>query len=250
MNFSIDQFQKEGYCTNITLLGKSESINFLEDFNNFITKNNYENKKIKRELHNRHFDNDFIWNIATNKKLLDVVEEIIGPNILLIGSRFVCKWENQRNFSPWHQDSKYQKLYPSKQVTVWYAVDNSNEENGCLYVIPRTHKQGYFEHYKEENSRAQVFNGIKVTEKQIQESVPLILNKGTYGIFHGDIIHGSPENNSSHRRCGLVLRYIPTSVKPEVEGMWPAILVRGENKEKNFPNLTIEEGANFKYITK
>ncbi|MGM7693032.1 phytanoyl-CoA dioxygenase family protein [Staphylococcus saprophyticus] len=250
MNNLTKEFENKGYVNKIKLFDKAEAEEFKNHFNSFIKSENLENQKIKREFHNRHFDLDFIWNIATDKRILDTVQKLIGENIMLIGTRLVCKWPYMNNYSPWHQDSKYQKLNPSKQITVWYAVDDSKIDNGCLYVLPNSHENGFYKHSVDKGEKAQVSNKICLSEDELKQTIPLELNSGEFGVFHGDIVHGSPENSSPKRRCGLVLRYIPTYVQPEINGMWPALLVRGQNIEQNFPELTREEGKNFKYLTK
>lgn len=246
----LEEYQQKGFLPCIPVLDTKNITNFRAHFDNMVERDGLLHKSIKRELHNRHFDQDFIWDVATNSTVLDVVESLIGENIMLIGSRLVCKWPGGDHYVPWHQDSRYQELTPSAQVTVWIAIDDCDVDNGCLYVIPGSNNIGFAEHKKVEGENVLVFNEMELSRDQEESAIPLLLKKGEMAVFHGDVIHGSPSNKSTRRRCGLVLRYVPTTVKPNIEGMWPAVLVRGTNQEKNFPDLTREEGLNFKYLTK
>ncbi|MCX2829471.1 phytanoyl-CoA dioxygenase family protein [Bacillus pseudomycoides] len=246
----VDQYEKEGYLNKIPVFDKDKATMFRSHFDSMVEIEGLQNKNIKRELHNRHIDQDYVWDVAISSEVLDVVESLIGENIFLIGSRFVCKWPGDDHYVPWHQDSRYQELNPPCQVSVWIAIDDCDIDNGCLYVIPGSNNKGLVEHKKAEGNNVLVFNEVSLKQSDEEAAIPLELKAGEMSVFHGDVIHGSPLNQSTRRRCGLVFRYVPTWVKPNIEGMWPSILVRGTNKEKNFPNITRCDGLNFKYITK
>ena len=91
----------------------------------------------------------FIWQIAKHPKILDGIEQLIGPDILLLATHFFCKYGPQKNeFVAWHQDITYWGLEPPLAITAWYAIDDSNTENGCMRVIPSTHQAGIIAHGK------------------------------------------------------------------------------------------------------
>src|SRR5204862_5551500 len=80
----------------------------------------------------------FEWLLAD--EVLDLVEPILGPDIALFSSHFICKPRGNGKRVPWHEDSAYWKgmLSPMQVVTVWLAIDPSTRENGAMHVIPRT----------------------------------------------------------------------------------------------------------------
>ncbi len=78
--------------------------------------------------------------------LLDVVEQIIGPDIVLWASAIFCKPAATGLEVPWHQDGQYWPIRPRATVTVWMALDDVGVDNGCMRVIPGSHQLGEFSH--------------------------------------------------------------------------------------------------------
>ena len=84
----------------------------------------------------------FEWLFAD--EVLDLVQPILGPDIALWSSHFICKPKGDGRRVPWHEDSAYWKgqLDPMTVCTVWLAIDPSTTANGCMYVIPGSHDKG------------------------------------------------------------------------------------------------------------
>jgi ectoine hydroxylase-related dioxygenase (phytanoyl-CoA dioxygenase family) len=103
-------------------------------------------ERLSDELDTPHFREERLLEFLLSDEVLDLVEPIIGPNILLWSSHFICKDPYKGRATPWHEDSAYWKgrvdRY-SQIVTVWLAIDKSTKENGCLRVIPNTHNNGF-----------------------------------------------------------------------------------------------------------
>lgn len=144
--------------------------------------------------------------------VLDVVEDLIGPDIALFSSHFISKPAGDGKRVPWHEDSAYWKtvLQPMEVVTIWLAIDPSTPENGCMKVIPDSHRHGYSE-YDIIKDRDAVFEG-NIKRGQFDEStaVDCVLDAGEYSLHHAKTIHGSAHNHSSQRRCGYTMRYVST----------------------------------------
>jgi ectoine hydroxylase-related dioxygenase (phytanoyl-CoA dioxygenase family) len=129
-------------------------------------------------------------------------------------------------------------LAPMEVVTVWLAIDPSTVENGCMYVIPGTHRSGKqgFSDYDPVDKAHNVFSTeITPTQRNDKLAKPCILRAGQASLHDGRLIHGSPPNTSSIRRCGYTMRYIPTHVKLSDEAAtWHQIyLARGKDKAGN-----------------
>lgn len=155
----------------------------------------------------------FRWLFAA--EVLDLVEQIIGPDIALWSSHFICKPKGDGRRVPWHEDSAYWKgqLEPMEVVTLWLAIDPSTRENGCMYVVPRTHDNGYST-YEPVDVRNNVFaSEITPAQRRDELAVPCELQPNQASLHNGRLIHGSPPNTSALRRCGYTMRYIPTSVR-------------------------------------
>ncbi|MFD1677348.1 phytanoyl-CoA dioxygenase family protein [Alicyclobacillus fodiniaquatilis] len=174
-------------------------------------------------------DDPFWVRLVSDSRLLDIAEQFVGENIALFASHYISKppYDGQPVF--WHQDGSYWPLEPMEVVTLWLAVDDSLEENGCMRVIPKTHKMDL----QQLRLRTDVANvlGSELDPQLVDEdaAVDLVLKAGGVSVHHPNIVHGSNANHSALRRCGLTIRYIPTSTRIVSDKPWPsAFLLRGE----------------------
>jgi hypothetical protein len=160
-----------------------------------------------------HFVDTKLFEWLFDDEILDLVGDILGPDIDLFSSHFISKPAGGSMRVPWHEDSAYWKgmLEPMEVVTVWLAIDESNEENGCMYVIPRTHDNGYSEYYDVDPNKNVFISEIR--KGQFDEGLkrPLILQPNQASLHHAKIIHGSPSNTSAKRRTGYTMRYVRSS---------------------------------------
>jgi len=173
----------------------------------------------------------FPWmvELASHPKVLDVIEDLIGPNIRLYLSSLWPKGARDGKFVSWHQDSAYYGLEPHEEVTAWVALTPSNRHNGCVRVIPGSHRGADFQHvetYDASNllSRGQTIQGI---DERI--AVDMELRAGQFSVHHEKLVHGSAANDSDDRRIGIAFMYLPTHVRSTL-GRRASILVRGEDK--------------------
>ncbi|MFD0900824.1 phytanoyl-CoA dioxygenase family protein [Actinomadura sediminis] len=173
---------------------------------------------------------DPFWvRLVSDDRLLDVAERFVGPDIALFASAYIAKPPYTGKAVLWHQDGSFWPLEPMRVVTLWLAVDRSTPENGCLRVIPGSHRGGLHEVREREDAEA-VFGVESAREVDESEAVDLVLEPGDVEVHHPNIMHGSNANNSPYRRCGLTIRYIPTSTKITAEpSPFPSALhLRGE----------------------
>lgn len=180
-------------------------------------------------------EDPFWLRLISDDRLLDIAAQFIGPNIALFASHYISKPPYDGQPVLWHQDGSYWPLEPMEVVTLWLAVDDSLPENGCMRVIPGTHRQTL----QEMKPRTEVANVLSsgIDPEFVEESnaIDCVLEAGGVSVHHPNIIHGSNANNSPRRRCGLTIRYIPTTTRILLkgsltpEGRWPsAFLLRGE----------------------
>ncbi len=237
----IQDYQSNGYLAGISISDQDEAETFRHHFDVLEAQEGQE--KCQIGLVDWHLTHAFIWQIAKHPKILDGIEQLIGPDILLLATHFFCKYGPQKNeFVAWHQDITYWGLEPPLAITAWYAIDDSNTENGCMRVIPSTHQAGIMAHGKsdQEGNLLSINQEIAVDGTAENSAVDIVLEAGQISIHHGHLIHGSLPNQSRRRRCGLTLRYIPPYVKQVEENSmrqrWQSILVRGEDQYQNFPS--------------
>ncbi len=195
-----------------------------------------------------HFTDPALFEWLFADEVLDLIEPIIGPDIALFSSHFICKPGTDGKKVPWHEDSYYWKgmIDPMEVVTVWLAIDPSTEENGCMFVKPRTHRaaQKGFSKYESVDEETNVFiTEIVDEDRKLYEEVPCILQPNHASIHDGRLMHGSAANTSGIRRCGYTMRYISSAcVMNEPHREYHQIyLARGKdlgNQPQNFVDPT------------
>lgn len=236
----VQEYGREGFLSGIPLMRHDQIQYYRDCFDALEAREGRDKSQV--ELVDRHFEEPFIWEIATHSGLLDCVEAIIGPNILMLSTHFFCKYGQQEKFVAWHQDLRYWGIDPPVEVAAWYAVDDSDRENGCMRVIPRLHRDNLLLHGKSEQqgNLLSINQEIDISPSEEEKAVDCTLKAGEMSLHDGLLVHGSPPNRSDRRRCGLTVRFIPTQVKPMASGpegtgrRWRPILVRGTDSEQNF----------------
>ena len=156
---------------------------------------------------------DFL-DLAMDAEILDLVEGVLGPDIILWGAHVFCKPAGDGYETPWHQDGHYWPMRPLATCTVWVALEESVIENGCLKVIPRSHAQRVTHAHLREDRDDLTLN-LRTRPGEFDEStaVSLELQPGQMSMHDVFLIHGAQPNRSARRRTGIALRYMPgTSV--------------------------------------
>ncbi|MGR3501242.1 phytanoyl-CoA dioxygenase family protein [Pseudaestuariivita sp.] len=172
-----------------------------------------------------------LWDIANHPRILDLVQDIIGPDILCWASAILSKRPHDPKAVPWHQDASFWSLSPARTVTVWLAIDDADADNSAMQFIPRSHDQGVIA--ETEMGEGSVFHkGIAITDA-MGDPFTNALKAGQVSLHADMLVHGSVANRSDRRRCGLTLRYCPPEVQITDQG-WAkgveAILCRGVDR--------------------
>ena len=150
--------------------------------------------------------------LAQDPQILDVVEQLIGPDIILWGCHVFCKPAGDGHETPWHQDGHYWPIRPLATCTVWVALDASTIENGCLRVIPRSHlARTSHAHLHEDRQDLALQQRLPETAFDAGSAVDLELQPGQMSMHDVYMIHGANANRSTRRRAGVALRYMPGS---------------------------------------
>jgi hypothetical protein len=162
-----------------------------------------------------HFFDPELFTWLLDDAVLDLVEPLIGPDIALYSSHFICKPSGDGKRVPWHEDSMYWKgtLDPMEVCTVWLAIDPSDAGNSAMRVIPGTHlgTGGYSEYDPVPDPQRSVFGTeIKPHLFDARRAVTCELAAGEASLHHAKLMHGSQANTSDRRRCGYTMRYMST----------------------------------------
>ena len=235
-------FEALGYASKISVADRSAVTRYRQSFDEVEEREG--RAKCQKGLFDLHFSVPFVWELASHPVILDCVETLLGPDLLLMGSHFFCKYGPSEAFVAWHQDVTYWGLEPQLAVSAWYAIDDSDAGNGCMQVIPKSHHGGVRQHGKSPDASANLLSinqALPVGDDELGELVNIELAAGEISLHHGLTMHGSRPNHSARRRCGLAMIYLPTHVRAagaNSRGIeWATVLVRGENRQRNFKDL-------------
>ena len=179
----------------------------------------------------------FTWlnELIRHPRILDAVEDIIGPDILCWGSSFFIKEQRNPGYVSWHQDSTYWGLEPPDIITAWVAFTDSTAANGAMRVIPGTHKLDQVPHRDTFAAGNLLSRGQEVmVDVDERKAAMLELAAGEMSLHHVRLIHGSDPNPSDDRRIGFAIRYIPTYVRQVAGSHDSAMLVRGTDTFHHF----------------
>ena len=230
----LKQYEDQGYISPIEVLSIREALEARKEIE--LIEKKLPNEIDKSGRYNVHLISPKLDSIVHNSKILDAVESIIGKNILVCSTTLFIKNPKEQGFVSYHQDAKYIGLEPHNWVTAWVALTDSNENNGCMRMWPKSHLD-----IKDHNEK---FNeGNLLTRGQTVEKVPedkvksIELKAGQMSLHHPRVVHGSGINKSNDRRIGFVIQsYIGTNVKQTL-GKNSVQIARGEDKYRHHETI-------------
>jgi non-heme Fe2+,alpha-ketoglutarate-dependent halogenase len=173
--------------------------------------------------------------LIRHPRILDAIEDVIGPDILVWTSTFFIKEPHSPTFAAWHQDGTYFGLEPKQQVCAWVALTDASAEAGCMEQLSARGAPRQYHH-----AALGLANSINRAGQTIMEAfdqsspVAMALPAGSFSLHHELAVHRSAPNNASHRRVGIGLNYIPTHVRVDSPVRCCAMLVRGEDRYGHF----------------
>ena len=220
-----DEYKQNGFYSPLVLFSLEQAKiyrNYLEEVENKIGPLHYFAKTYTMMR--------WVYEIATNKILLDFVEDLIGENILLYNATFIIKEPMTKTHVSWHQDLTYWGFDDNeKQVSAWIALSNADETSGCMQMIPGSHKKGFFDHKSTNDKNNVLSRGQTVNNVDIDKAILCPLQPGEASFHHGLTLHASKPNNSKDRRIGLNFQYITPDLKQLKSKDDSALCVRGED---------------------
>ncbi len=162
--------------------------------------------------------------------LLDAVEDLIGPDILLYSDVFIVKEPRTTGIFSMHQDRWRWRMEPMTLVNCWLAFTDANPANGSVSMIPRSHLRGELPHALDRTGDNVISYGQTVEDIDSSTAVPVELSAGEMSMHDNSTVHGSGANRTDARRIGYVLRFMPTHVKPLGGPRNAVTLVRGQDR--------------------
>ena len=230
----VEQYRRNGYFCPITVLSPDEA-------------RHYRSKLEAAEQaaggalpgafrHKPHLVYTWAQELIRHPRILDAVEDLIGPDILAWESVFFIKEARTEDYISWHQDITYWGLdQEGDVVTAWVALSPSNPESGCMRVVPGTHRREVVPHADTFGAHNMLSRGQEIAvEVEEARAVDLVLRPGQMSLHHVKIFHGSHQNRADDRRIGFAIRYLPPSVRQGVGPTDSATLVRGADRYGHF----------------
>lgn len=213
LDFDLSAYKRDGYATGLVVREPNEAEELRRAFDTLEAEVGRD--RAMTGILDRHFDVPWLMDLAMDPKIVSLVEAVYGDGAKLLATHAFCKFGPDDRYVAWHQDLTYWGLEPPRALTVWYAIDRSDRENGCMSVIPGTHLAGKREHGKAERAGnlLSINQEVPVNEEEQAGAVDLILESGQASVHDGWLIHGSLPNRSTRRRCGITLRYVPAGVE-------------------------------------
>lgn len=248
----LSRYQEQGYLSPIRVLSDAEVSDYRTQLEAIEAGSAEQAKHLKFKPH---LVFTFLDDLIRHPKILDAVEDVLGPDILCWGTNFFTKEPKTTNYISWHQDLTYWGLEPADIVTAWVALSPATVKSGCMRFVPGTHKMEIVPHndtFADDNmlTRGQEIS-VDVDEN---EAVDIELKPGEMSLHHVKLIHGSNANSSDDRRIGFAIRYIPAYVRQVVGEKDSAVLVRGSDREGNFehevpPKVDMDPAALAQYAS-
>ncbi|MEM7743054.1 MAG: phytanoyl-CoA dioxygenase family protein [Pseudomonadota bacterium] len=172
--------------------------------------------------------------LATHPALLDVVEALIGPDILLYDVEYIIKEPHTESHVSWHQDLTFWGLSDDAQVSLWLALSPATAQSGCMRMIPGSHTQGRVDHRTTDDANNVLLQGQTVEGVAEADAVMCPLAPGEASFHHGWTLHASMPNRSSDRRIGLNAQFLAPHVRQTKHDNDTAMLVRGQDRYGHF----------------
>lgn len=170
------------------------------------------------------------YELATHPDVLDLVQGMLGPDVLVYNTTYIIKEPGTGAHVAWHQDLTYWGLDDDDaQVSMWLALSPATAESGCMTMVPGSHKAGRSEHVEVEGDENILLLGQQIVDVDESAGVHCALNPGEASFHHGWTIHRSTPNLSDDRRIGLNVQYVaPHNLQRSAAHS--ATLVRGEDR--------------------
>ena len=243
----VEQYRRDGYVFPISVMPETEARAIRAKLEAFEAKKGGPLDKSYR--HKSHLLFPFLWDLLHHPRILDAVEDVLGPDLLCWSTSFFTKEAHDPGYVSWHQDATYWGLSSPDVITAWIALSSATLESGAMRMLPGSHGTQHA-HRETWDPKNLLSRGQEVmVDVDGKGAVDILLRPGQASLHHVLMVHGSEPNHSADRRIGFAIRYIPTHVHQTVRGPRDsATLVRGTDRFGHFdpeaaPDADLSERA-------
>jgi non-heme Fe2+,alpha-ketoglutarate-dependent halogenase len=211
----VEEFHARGFVSGIPVFDAPEVAGLNRQFDRLVTLLDPDETAYVIDGWERY--NTWLYELVRLPKILDCVEDVLGPDFYQWGSNFLCKLPHEGIYVPWHQDLHDWPLSSGEVLTVWIAFDDVDQENGCLRMVPGSHLGGGAVHRRTRpaprgGDTALLPFHLDPTQVDEPEAVDVVLRAGEISLHGGQVMHMSEGNRSGRRRCGFTSCYAAASV--------------------------------------
>jgi len=225
------QYESQGYLAGIKVLSEEEIPAFRASFEAHAAR--IRGKLTQQYKHKTHLMLQWADALVHHSRVLDAVEDLLGPDVLCWTSNLFQKKPHNPQFVSWHQDSTYWGLEPDNVLTAWIALTPSTPESGCLKVIPGSQQWEPVVHCDTFDENNQLTRGQSMVGIDETQAEPVVLMPGEMSLHHVKLAHASGLNTADHDRLGFAIRFMSANVRA-VGRQESAMVVRGTDIHGNF----------------
>lgn len=202
-----DRYDRDGIVFPIEVLSREEVTGFRSSLESIV---DHCREGYMKRFDNLHLSFPWAYQLVTHTALLNAVEVILGPDLLVDGSLVFYKPPQDASYVSWHQDSVYSGWHLTPSVSAWIALTASERANGCMRVVPGSHKQGLLDHDNVRDDPNLLNRRGERVKIEVDESdaIDVVLRPGEMSLHHSTIIHGSNPNTSDVPRIGFIVRFV------------------------------------------
>lgn len=217
----LKKYERDGVLFPIRILSTEEAGRFRGELESIISQ--CQENSLKR-LDNLHLFFDWAYQLVTHEALLNAIEDLLGGEILIDGTLVFYKPPRDSSYVSWHQDSVYSGWHLTPSTSAWIALTSSHPANGCMRVIPGSHRQGQLSHVNVRDDSNLVRRGERVEMVDESSALDVVLQPGEMSLHQSTIVHGSNPNSSDDPRIGFIVRFVTNKIAKRER---PLLRVRG-----------------------
>ena len=231
-----ERFERDGILFPVPVLSPAETARFRADFEQVVAR--LGGRPVAQALGHTQAYFRWAYDLATHPSILDAVEDVLGPDLLVWTVSIFPKYPRDPGYISWHQDGTYWGLDSTRVVTAWVALTDSTVDNGCMRVVPGSHRRPILPHRDTYAADNRLSRGQEIeVEVEEQDAVDVVLRAGEMSLHHVNIIHGSNPNPSDGSRIGFAPRFTTPETR-QIDGEpLTAVLARGRDAHGHFQLL-------------
>ena len=231
----VEQFNRDGFLKGIRVFTEQEAAAIRRYFDDLLARvlaaggDSY-------SISTAHLKYGRVYDLLTHPRLVALVRDLLGEDVVAWCSHFFCKMPHDGKAVAWHQDASYWPLSPSKAVTVWLAIDDSDRQNACMRFLAGSHHFGHLTFRPSDPAEHNVLNQTIDHPEQYGTPTDVELKAGEISMHSDLLLHGSEANTSDRRRCGLTLRYCAAEVRAGLGWNAKGVVVSGSAPAGHWAN--------------